>query len=228
MKYVIIGLGNYGTALSQEFMEAGHEVVGVDKDPVKVDNMKENLAAAFAMDATDPMALQNLPFHTVDATFVCIGEDFGSSVRVAALLLQMKVPHIWARGNDQVHCSILESMGIEHILSPEAQAARIMSEELEFGHNLRSFMVAEDLFVFKMDVPRALFGYTVSKLRLQEDFGLKVLALVRGKKTINAIGVDVLEDAALNALELDAEVQEGDRMVLMGSYKAFRKFFEVI
>lgn len=35
MKYIIIGLGNYGGGLAEELMAIGHEVIGVDQTGTK-------------------------------------------------------------------------------------------------------------------------------------------------------------------------------------------------
>ena len=62
MKYIIIGLGDYGFALADELATVGHEVIGVDNKPAHVEPLKDKLAAAFVMDATDEQALAALPF----------------------------------------------------------------------------------------------------------------------------------------------------------------------
>ena len=49
MKYIIIGLGNYGHVLAEELSALGHEVIGVDNSPSRVDNVKEKIATAFVM-----------------------------------------------------------------------------------------------------------------------------------------------------------------------------------
>ena len=41
---------------------------------------------------------------------VAIGENFGASVRVVALLKQKKVPRIFARAIDAVHKAVLEAL----------------------------------------------------------------------------------------------------------------------
>lgn len=226
MKYVIIGLGNFGAALSLQLMEAGHQVVGVDKDPIRVDMLKEQLAAAFCMDATDPLSLQALPFKTVDATMVCIGEDFGSSIKVTALLLSMDIPHVWARGNDKLHRSILEGMGVKHIFSPEGHAARMMSDEMEFGHEISSFRVSENDYVFKITLPKAAVGFKASQLALEQEFGLRLLSIARGKLTLNTIGVKVKKDELLTPDGEDTILEDGDRLVIFGTYKDFKRFMD--
>ena len=78
MKYIVIGLGDYGYVLAEELAAVGHEVIGVDKESTRVEPIKEKLAAAFMMDATDEQALSALPLHNVDAVIVAIGENFGA------------------------------------------------------------------------------------------------------------------------------------------------------
>ena len=91
MKYIIIGLGNYGGGLAEELMAIGHEVIGVDQNEGRVDNLKDKITTAFVLDATDELALETLPLREIDVVIVAIGENFGASVRVVALLKQKKV-----------------------------------------------------------------------------------------------------------------------------------------
>ena len=65
--YIIIGLGNYGHVLAEELSALGHEVIGADVSVGRVDSLKEKIATAFVIDATDEQALSVLPLNSVDA-----------------------------------------------------------------------------------------------------------------------------------------------------------------
>lgn len=91
MKYIVIGLGNYGGMLAEELTVLGHEVIGVDVKEHHVDRLKDKIATAFVLDATDEMALSVLPLKSVDVVIVAIGEDLGASVRVVSLLKRIKL-----------------------------------------------------------------------------------------------------------------------------------------
>lgn len=108
MKYIIIGLGNYGRVLAEELSALGHEIIGADISESRVDSIKDKVATAFVIDATDEQALSVLPLNSVDIVIVAIGENFGASVRVVALLKQKKVAHIYARAIDMVHKACLK------------------------------------------------------------------------------------------------------------------------
>lgn len=109
MKYIIIGLGNYGSVLAEELTVLGHEVIGADYTEQRVDAIKDKIATAFVLDATDDISLNALPLNKVDIVIVAIGENFGASVRVVALLKQRKVEHIYARAIDDLHKTVLEA-----------------------------------------------------------------------------------------------------------------------
>ena len=66
MKYIIIGLGNYGSVLAEELSALGHEVIGVDTNERRVDVLKDKIATSFIIDATDEQSLSVLPLKDVD------------------------------------------------------------------------------------------------------------------------------------------------------------------
>ena len=73
MKYIIIGLGNYGRVLAEELSALGHEIIGADISESRVDSIKDKVATAFVIDATDEQALSVLPLNSVDIVIVAIG-----------------------------------------------------------------------------------------------------------------------------------------------------------
>ena len=76
MKYIIIGLGNYGHVLAEELSALGHEIIGADISESRVDSIKDKVATAFVIDATDEQSLSVLPLNSVDIVIVAIGENF--------------------------------------------------------------------------------------------------------------------------------------------------------
>ena len=228
MKYIIIGLGNYGHVLAEELSALGHEVIGADVSVGRVDSLKEKIATAFVIDATDEQALSVLPLNSVDVGIVAIGENFGASIRVVALLKQKKVQHIYARAIDAVHRSVLEAFELERILTPEEDAARGLVQLLEFGADMETFRVAPDYYVVKFTVPDKFIGYYANELNLDKEFGLKMLALKRAETLKNCLGVSYVEHNVLNELPENDQIQAGDQLVCYGRYKDFQKFWKAL
>lgn len=81
MRYLIIGLGIYGSNLALDLTKMGHEVIGADNRESIVESIKDNISTAYIIDSTDAASLQMLPLKNVDIVIVAIGENFGASVR---------------------------------------------------------------------------------------------------------------------------------------------------
>lgn len=228
MKYLIIGLGHYGGILSEELTALGHEVVGVDKDELHVDRVKDKMVTSFVLDATDEAALSVLPVRNVDLVIVAIGDNFGASVRIVSLLKKNKAKHICARAVDDVHKAVLEAFSIDRILTPEQDAARMFAHSLELGTEVESFQVDEDNYVFKFRLPKKLEGYHVNDLNVEQEFGLKVISLVRGNKTCNCLGISIVEQHVANEFEENYELHTDDSLVCYGLYSSFIQFWKSI
>ena len=218
MKYIIIGLGNYGSVLAEELSALGHEVIGVDTNERRVDVLKDKIATSFIIDATDEQSLSVLPLKDVDVVIVAIGENFGASIRVVALLKKNGVKHIYARAVDEVHKTVLEAFNLDSILTPEEEAAR----------SLVQFEIDEEHYVMKFKLPGSFVGYKVSDLSLEKEFNIKIIALVKGKQVFNSLGISIMEHAVENKFEEDYLLEEEDRLVCYGKYKDFMDFWKAL
>ena len=134
MKYLIIGLGNFGQTLAETLTDKGHDVIGVDTNEGRVEQIKDRIAMAYILDATEVSALRSLPLKEFDCAIVAIGQSMDFSLRAVAALKELGVQKIYARALDQTHKSILTAMNIEKIFIPESYAARIFAEKLIEKH----------------------------------------------------------------------------------------------
>ncbi|MBE6287541.1 MAG: TrkA family potassium uptake protein [Mediterranea massiliensis] len=128
MKYLIIGLGNFGKTLAEELTDKGHDVIGVDINKHCVESIKDRIAVAYIMDTTERSALKALPLHEIDSVVVAIGQSMDHSLRTVAALKELKVSSIYARALDQTHQSILQAMNIDKVFIPECYAARLFAD----------------------------------------------------------------------------------------------------
>jgi trk system potassium uptake protein TrkA len=133
MKYLVIGLGNFGSTLAQTLTDNGHEVIGMDIDGHNVELIKNRIALAYIMDATNQLALRSLPLSDIDCTVVAIGQSMDHSLRTVAALKQMNIGTIYARALDSTHKSILEAMNVSKIFIPESYAAKLFADKFTYN-----------------------------------------------------------------------------------------------
>ena len=124
MKYLVIGLGIYGANLAIDLANLGHEVVAVDINPIKVEEIKSYVSTVFVADTTEESSIQILPLNNIDMAIVAIGENFGASVKTVALLRKAGMRKIIARAIDPLHEAILQGLQIERVVRPEQRDTR--------------------------------------------------------------------------------------------------------
>lgn len=226
MRFLIIGLGIYGSNLAIDLTRAGHEVIGADKDPSLVESIKEYISTAYIIDTTDESALSVLPLKNVDLVVVAIGENFGASIRTVALLKKLNVKHIYARAIDQIHESILEGFEIDRIITPEQRAAADLVNELSFGEDSTTLHVDPTHMVVRFTAPKFLEGLKYSAIDLKKDFSLDLICALRKSSSKNLLGVASNAFEVINiATNADLTIQPGDMLTCYGSADAFHKIW---
>lgn len=128
MKYLVIGLGNFGSTLACKLTDMGHDVIGVDSNEHRIEDIKEKIAVSYILDATEKVALRSLPLDEVDCAVVAIGQSMDTALRTVAALKELRISQIYARALDLTHKSILEAMSVQKIFIPESFAAGIIAE----------------------------------------------------------------------------------------------------
>ena len=139
MKYIVVGLGNFGGYLAARLTNMGHEVIGVDSRESKVDQVKDSVTHVITMDATDEQAVKRLPTKEVDVVIIAIGEDFGASIMVTALFKQLNVKRLISRAINKVHETVIKAIGVDEIIHPEEESAERMAKRLQMKGVLDSF-----------------------------------------------------------------------------------------
>lgn len=224
MRYLIIGLGIYGTNLAKDLTDLGHEVIGADINPQQVDAIKDYIATAYIIDSTEEAAIGVLPLKNVDLVIVAIGENFGASIKTVALLRQMGVRHIFARAIDELHRAILEGLQVQRILNPEQSAAFYLSNEMQLGTDIESMRIDRDTVVIRFKAPEYFHSMRYSDLDPDALFGLRLLAASRPRPTTNILGIKASEIMPLTlSPESDERVTPGDIFTCIGTpadYKA--------
>lgn len=251
MRYLIIGLGIYGSNLARDLTDMGHEVIGADFKAANVDAIKDYITTAYNLDTTDEAALSALPVKNVDLVIVAIGENFGASIKTVAILRKMGVENIYARAIDELHQSILEGLKVKRILAPEQRAAHDLVNEISLSTDVTTLRVGRRTFVMRFKTPTHLMGLPYSQLTPDMLDGLRLVAAARDTVADNILGIPHSVTRALPFISTNETtdngkpryksgksatadysdntesiiVEAGDTLVCIGTIDAYRAFF---
>jgi trk system potassium uptake protein TrkA len=177
MKYIVIGLGYFGSKLATNLTSMGHEVIGIDNHHERLDELKNSVTTVMKMDATSVEAIKTLPLNDTDAVIVAIGEDVGSSILTASILKNLKVNRIIGRAINQVHQNILNQIGIDEVVLPLEDSAMHVASMLQFKNALRLTELNDEYAVAELAVPAKYFGHAIETISLGDRFNLKIVAV---------------------------------------------------
>ena len=237
MRYLIIGLGIYGSNLARDLTDMGHEVIGADIRSTNVEAVKDYISTAYILDSTDEPSLAALPLKNVDLVIVAIGENFGASVKTVALLRKLGIRKIYARAIDELHQSILEGLKVERILTPEQRAAHDLVNEMELSSQVASLSIGHDTFAVRFVAPGIFHHMRYADIDADTLRGLRFITAARPSSKNNILGIShtvmdtlpvgVLADAVHSGEpeEGDLRVEPGDIFLCVGPVSAYKALF---
>lgn len=228
MKFIIIGLGNFGSSLAEKLTQLGHEVIGVDKKIEKIEAIKEKVSQAICLDCVYQDAVLSLPLKNTDVVVVSIGEDEGASLLTTALMKKMKVPRLISRSVSSLHETILEAMEVSEIVRPEEESAERWAKKLSATNFIDSFELTENYSIVQVRIPPKFDGLTVEEVGFNSIYNVVVLTVIKNRKDKSLLGV--FKKSAALAIEgvavASTLLNEGDIMVLYGHNNNIRKLLE--
>ncbi|WP_426060454.1 potassium channel family protein [Hymenobacter sp. B1770] len=223
MKYIIIGLGYFGSSLASKLTEMGHEVIAVDSDIAKVTQHKDRITHTVCLDARDQQALATLPLSDTDMVLVGIGEDFGASVMAVANFKQLGVKRLIGRAISPLHQTVLEAIGVDRIIRPETESAERLAKSLDLKDILDSLDLTEDYNIIQATVPVRYVGRTIQEANFRQKYNINVLTIIRPKDSTNLFGRSQRKPSAIGVVAADTVFQADDIMVLFGKMEDIRK-----
>lgn len=224
MKYIVIGLGNFGINLATTLARLGHEVIGVDCRMEIIEDIKDQVTHAVCLDSTKKASLTSLPLKSADHVIIGIGSDQGANIMTTALLRQIGLENLICRATSELHQTVLETMGITDIVFPEKEEAERLAMKLEFNRVVEAFSLSEDYKIVEVATPSWCVGKTIGELALPEKFDLLVLTLLQESQKKNLLGIEKAAKEICGIVKQDTTLQADDILVLFGKRSDIKRF----
>ncbi|MBN2175239.1 MAG: TrkA family potassium uptake protein [Bacteroidales bacterium] len=226
MKFIIIGLGNFGSSLAQKLTQMGHEVIGVDSKMSKVESFKETITHTICLDSTDPQAVKHLPTEDADIVMVSIGEDEGASILTSALMKQLKVKRLISRAVSPIHEMILDAMQIDEIVHPEEETAERWAKKLNISGVVDSFELTGEYNIIEAKVPKHLAGKTLGEIGVRKNYNVIVLTTIKIGTEKNLLGISRKVNKVQEVGNSKTMLEEGNILVLYGRMTDIKEFLK--
>lgn len=216
IKVAVIGLGRFGIELAKRLGNSGVEVIAIDNSDKLVNEVKDDVAIAVRLNATDELALKSQEVDKVDACVISIGENFEAALLVTVIVKKLGVPKIICRAQSQFHAEIFTQIGATEVIQPEVQAGAHLARLLANPHLEDYLQVGDGYTMIELLTPNQFVGKNLTELSLRSKYSVNVVAVRKRnseeveKKTGKVYTTDCVPHP-------DYQIQESDILLIIGT-----------
>lgn len=208
----VIGLGNFGMTLATKLAEKKCQVLAVDVDKEKVQDVKDKVTQAVVADASERAALEELRIKDYDVACVSLGEKVDTSLLVTLHLKELGVKRIITKATSDAHGRALELVGATEIIFPEKDAAVRLASSLITPDVIDMIKVSEDFNIIEVAAPEQFYQKSLKETQLRKKYGIQVLAIR------NPL------DGSVNVVPSpDYKIRPDDVLIVIGETQALEK-----
>ena len=208
MKFAVIGLGSFGSHVAKTLYERGNEVVAVDKDKERVEEVKTFVSHAVNMDATIKENLQALGVGDMDIVVVSSGPEMESSILTVLYLHEMGAKRIVAKALTEDHAKILEAVGATEVIYPEKDMAIKTALKLSNPNILEYLPLISGFGIQEIAPPEKFIGKSLKELDLRNKYGIQVIAIK-----------ELIPEKTTFIPHADFVIKDSDILIIMGEEK---------
>lgn len=174
---LVIGAGRFGTQLAEKLTELGSEVLVVDKDEDAVMKVEPFVTRAQIGDCMDGDVLESLGVRNFDVCFVCISDNFQSSMEITSMLKEHGARYVVSKADRDIQAELLKKIGADDVVYPERDMARRAAVRYSARGAFDYIELSPEYAIYELTPPSGWVGSSVRKMD------------VRSRHRINIIGI---------------------------------------
>lgn len=204
-RFIIVGLGNFGSSVAEALFAKGHEVIAIDPDEKAVDRVARHVSRAAVGDGRELAILDQIGARNADAGIVSTGDDITASILATMALHDVGIRDVFVKVISRDHARVMERMGVTESIFPERESALALGARMSGVGLLNYVRLGPGFSVQEMAVPALWNGQTLRTLELRTLYGISVVAIH-----------DVLTDKINPTPDPDAVLKESDTLLVAG------------
>lgn len=177
---LIIGLGRFGRHMAKKFSEQNNDVMAIDINEERINNVLSVVTNALIGDATNEQFMETIGVRDFDLCVVAIGDNFQSSLETTALLKDLGAKFVLARASRDVHAKFLLRNGADDVIYTEKETAERLA--VKYGSdNLFNYIELNDEYsIYEIAVPSSWLNKSILKVNVRSKYGISILATKQG------------------------------------------------
>jgi len=175
----VIGLGKFGLRFAEYLVELGHDVLGLDNNPVHIKQAQSNLTQVYLADAREKEVLEQTGVAELEYVMVSVGDSISASAMISMFLKEIGVANVWVKASNSDHRKLLEKIGVDRIVIPEDLAAKQLADRITHPGFVDYLPFDHDLIIHELTITQTA-GKNLRQLDLTNRYKIQVIAIRPG------------------------------------------------
>lgn len=147
---LIIGMGMLGQCLATRMQELGNDVMVIDRDEDKIQELSTVFPDALSGDCTNPAVLKSIGVNNFDYCFVAIGEDFYASLEITSILKEQGARCVISKAKRKRQADFLKKIGADEVFFPEKEIAEKLAVRYNATNIFDYIELTSDCSIFEI------------------------------------------------------------------------------
>lgn len=209
-QFVVLGMGSFGASVAVTLQKLGCDVVAVDQDMERINDIADKVTYAMQADIEDPDLLSSLGSRNFDGIVVASSENLECSILATLAAKEMGIPYILCKANNERYARALRKVGADAVVFPEEEMGRKIAKNL-ISANLADWIeLSPDYSIVETAIPKRWIGRTLKELDVRRTYGVNVVGMKEEDR------VEITPDP-------DLPLKEGIILMLIGTNEALER-----
>lgn len=173
---LVIGIGRFGRHLARKLASLDNEVMIVDRDEERMGDLIPEVTSAQIGDCTKREVLQSLGIRNFDICFVCIGDNFQSSLEITSLVKEMGAKYVISKANRDIHAKFLLRNGADEVVYPERYIAEKLAMRCSANHVFDYIELTDEYSIYEIPPLPMWLGKSINELDIRRKYRISILA----------------------------------------------------
>lgn len=174
---LIIGLGRFGTHLCKDLSRLNNEIMIVDQDERRLEDLLPLVVSAKIGDCTNEKVLKSLGIGNFDVCFVCIGNNFQSSLEITSQLKELGAKYVVSKANRDIHAKFLLRNGADEVVYPDSDIAEKIAVRFSANQVFDYTELGNGYSIYEIAPLPGWIGKTVKEVNFRAVYNANIIGV---------------------------------------------------
>jgi trk system potassium uptake protein len=207
-QFAVIGLGSFGYNVATNLVESGNQVIVIDRDKDKIQEIKNKVTSAVIADVREKKVVFQLLDSNIETGIVSLGEEMEASILATLYLKEIGIKNRIVKANSEDHGKILRLVGATEVIFPEKDSAMKLARSLTNPNLIDYLPLSEGVSFVEFAAPEDFMDKSLKDLQLRNKYSIDIIAIKNEEK-----------QKMIMIPNSNYVIKEGDSLLIIGKEK---------